>query len=201
MKKKKDIYVTFDFETLGNTTQAPPVQIAAVAWLAKKEFQIVDDFTLNINVKDLQRYDFKPTYSTILWWLSKECAQEARDDAFNQKNSKNLADVITEFELWLTELRKDYKIRAIWQHGSFDDPILRNITHQLGYKMPYHYRLASDIRTLKQLKGEPTVEFKGTKHIAIDDCRYQAEYLNELLFRSAAEVKRLKKLKDAKIDK
>jgi len=191
--KKPKIHITFDFETLGNTSQAPPVQIAAVAWADKKKFSLVDNFQRNITFESLAKYPFVLTYSTISWWLSSKCDQEARDRAFDQTNAIAIEDVIQEFGDWIAVLEEDYTIETIWQHSSFDDPILRNVSLLTGIEMPYKYWKASDIRTLKVTKGNPTVKFKGTKHVALDDCEYQAEFINELLHRSNKEVKKIKR--------
>lgn len=184
---KRKIHITFDFETLGVSTNAPPIQLAAAAFELNSNdiwFPYISAFNEHITFKSLQEYSYTPEYSTVQWWCSSDSiSNDARRKVFKDRNNaKDLNTVIGNFTQWFYTLEQEYEIVGIWCHASFDDPILRNIVHRLNVNMPYKYSLVRDLRTLIALKGKSTIDkSKYIAHDALEDCKYQAETIKELL--------------------
>ena len=163
--------ITFDLETLGTTYNAPIVQIAAIKF--EDDGTIIDEFIESINLESLNDYNFEPTYSTISWWLNQDTS--AIYNVFSEDNErKPIKDVLGNFIKWLGE---DSKVATFWSHCTFDPPILDNAFKQVDFKNPIPYKNHSDLRTLKSLGGEIDIPKTGTHHYALDDCKYQVNYV------------------------
>ena len=59
--------ITFDLETLGNSSNAPIVQLAAVKF--NDQGKITDSLLQYIDLASLQQYDFDIDYETLDWWF------------------------------------------------------------------------------------------------------------------------------------
>ena len=164
--------ISFDLETLGNTSEAPIVQIAAVKF--ETNGNIIDTFSRSINIQDLDNYDLKPDYSTILWWLNRDKA--AINQVFGNHIVKtDLKTSLINFSNWICD-NEDYNF---WSHATFDPPILKYNFNAVGIEMPIHYRSFKDLRTLLEIAGNPKVERKGTHHVALDDAIYQSRVISK----------------------
>ena len=124
----KQKHVTFDLETLGNTHDAPIVQIAAVEFNLQGE--ILKTFSKNIELnRELQ--NFTPTYETIKWWFEQDV--KAINSVFNSPLSVDLRTVLIDFMEWCTELSGQ---RKFWSHATFDPVILKNAFDKFNFVQP-----------------------------------------------------------------
>ena len=164
--------ITFDLETLGNTSNAPIVQIGAVKFT--DDGVITDRFYRNIDLNSLQQYDFKMDYNTISWWFNQ--SNEAIKSVFGESLERvSLSKALYDFIEWIGK-PSEYNY---WSHATFDPPILNNNLLMTGRKNPIPFRLHRDIRTITHFTGKIPVERKGIAHNALDDCIFQAEYISK----------------------
>ena len=164
--------ISFDLETLGNTSKAPIVQIAAVKF--ENNGKLIDTFSRTIIVEDLDNYDLEPDYSTILWWLKQD--KEAINQVFGEYSIKTpLKPALVDFCNWLGT-KEDYNF---WSHATFDPPVLKANFKAVGVELPIHYRSFKDLRTLKELAKNPVIKREGTHHVALDDALYQMDLIVE----------------------
>lgn len=166
-------HITFDLETLGNTANAPIVQIGAVKFT--EDGKIVDEFLRTVDITKLIKYpELKMDYSTIGWWLTQ--SSDAIHSVFNTESKVNLSKALHDFQKWIGK-PWDY---VYWSHATFDPPILANNFKVCRKANPIPYTLHRDIRTLTHLGGTVKVERVGIHHNALDDCIYQAKYISAL---------------------
>lgn len=169
----KQKHVTFDLETLGNTHDAPIVQIAAVEF--NHQGEILNSFSRNVTLSH-ELDQFTVSYSTIKFWM--EQSKEAQDAVFNLKNTHPLVYALTDFQEWCDDLEGK---RKFWSHATFDPVILKNAYGKCNLACPIHFRDFVDIRTLNLLAGDVEVEENKLKHDALSDCIHQAEYISAML--------------------
>lgn len=166
--------VTFDLETLGNTSQAPIVQIAAV--LFDNQGKILESVNLKANLKTIPQ-GFVVDFATLKWWF------EQSDQAIKSVMTEGTLthkDMCKEFLKWVQDIRQEYGADIyFWSHATFDPPILANNFKVAKMYNPIPFRMHRDIRTLTHFAGRIDIERKGVAHDAIDDCIYQAEYITK----------------------
>ncbi|WZE63636.1 exonuclease [Maribacter phage Panino] len=166
--------ITFDLETLGNTSQAPIVQIAAV--LFDKQGTILEQVNLKADLKTIPQ-GFVVDYGTLKWWF--EQSDQAIKSVMTQGTLSH-KDMCKEFMKWVTGIKEKYgKDISYWSHATFDPPILDNNFKVVGVYNPIPFRAHRDIRTLTHFAGFIDVKRSGVAHDAIDDCYYQAKYITE----------------------
>lgn len=168
------INITFDLETLGNTSEAPIVQIGAVKF--NNDGVILDKFLRTITSNSLENYNFKINYETLYWWFQQK--DEAIKSVFGESIKKTpLKQALYEFMQWLEKPSK----YIYWSHATFDPPILNNNFIKVGIKNPIPFRLHRDIRTLNHFTNIDKIERNGIHHNALDDCIFQAEYIYKMI--------------------
>lgn len=164
--------ITFDLEALGNSMDAPIVQIGAVKF--DDDGKILDKFLRTINIEKLKDYNFKVDYPTLNWWLNQD--DKAIKSVFGDDLEKvNLSLALHDFTLWLGKPGQ----HTYWSHATFDPPILNNNYKMVGRTCPIPFRLHRDIRTITHFTGKIPVERVGIAHNALDDCIFQAEYISK----------------------
>jgi DNA polymerase III epsilon subunit-like protein len=163
--------ITFDLETLGNTKDAPIVQIGAVKFT--DEGEVTDKFVRRIKASSLEQYDFHIDYSTVFWWLNQ--SKEAQESVFEKEPRMGLRQALYEFTKWIGKASK----YVYWSHATFDPPILNNNIAKVGIDNPIPFRNHRDIRTLTHFTGKIETERVGTHHDALDDCIFQAKYISK----------------------
>lgn len=166
--------VTFDLETLGNTSQAPIVQIGAV--LFDNRGTILESVNLKADLKTIPE-GFVVDFATLKWWF------EQNDQAIKSvmtQGSLTHKDMLKEFMKWVQEIKEKYgRDISYWSHATFDPPILANNFKVAGVYNPIPFRAHRDIRTLTHFAGFIDVKRSGIHHDAIDDCIYQAKYITK----------------------
>lgn len=169
-------HITFDLETLGNTTTAPIIQIGAVAFSEDVDI-ILHKFYANIKWESLEKYGFNVDYSNIKWWMQQ--SEDARNSIV-QDQTHSIDKALNEFTQWLEEIGGANNF-YYWTHATFDPPILVNAYRQCKKTCTIPFRLHRDIRTLNWIVGDVEVENKGISHNALDDAIYQSRYIKEML--------------------
>lgn len=176
MENLCDMYITFDLETLGNTSNAPIVQIGAVVF--DIDGNIVNEISLKCDVETIPPNRFNTDYSTIKWWLQQMVNNKNLIEVF--KGELDFYDMISQFSDWVKTMMKIHKDLTFWSHATFDPPILNNNFKNMGIKNPIPFRSQRDIRTLTHIAGHIDVKgVRGDAHNALDDAIFQAKYISK----------------------
>lgn len=170
---KEELYITYDFECLGNSFNAPIIQIGAVKFNINGE--ILDEFQQNIKWESLQKLPFTMDYSTVKWWMQQ--TKDARDSILDQNGAVNLKKAFSDFRKWIDE-PKDYKY---FTHATYDAVIFSNTCKVLGIDVFIPFRLQLDIRTLHFIAGDVYAVREGIHHSALADAQHQANYISKML--------------------
>lgn len=163
--------IMFDLETLGNTSRAPIVQIGAAKFT--DEGEILSTYEGIVDLKSLEKYDFKIDFDTLAWWFSQEDA--AIKKVFCSGSTTSLRQVLYEFLNWIGS-HGDY---VYWSHATFDPPILVNNLKTVGLPVSIPFRAYRDIRTLVHFTGPISVEREGIEHDALSDVLHQVKYVTK----------------------
>jgi hypothetical protein len=168
------MYVTIDLETLGSHPNSVVNQIAAVAWNPDVG-KITAEFQLNVDIDDELRLGFKPTGSTVCWWLNQ--SEEARKSITNgQLKAKPTKEALQSLSLWFKQ--NNLQDALVWSNGpSFDSAILQTHYSRFGASVPWKFFFDRCFRTLMMLKefNPKKVPREGVHHNALDDCLHQAK--------------------------
>jgi exodeoxyribonuclease VIII len=180
-------HISFDLETLGNTPNAPIVQIGAC------KFDVIDGpnggtiaainveetFLRTVKLSSLDKFDFSVDYETVGWWMMQ--SENSRNSVFNAPETVDIRQAIREFYEWIGQSSK----YVYWSHATFDPPILANNSIKVGLGRPIPFRLFRDIRTLVHFAGKVDGHERDglVHHNAKDDAIFQAGYIAELIGR------------------
>lgn len=109
---------------------------------------------------------------TVSWWMEQDKA--AQDSLL--RGRLPLGRTLEEFAAWFA---RPPVPKLVWANSpSFDLVILRNAYRAVGLRCPWHYRQERDFRTFCWLAGGlvtvPEVPAPTTRHVAVEDARYQA---------------------------
>lgn len=179
---KKYGNVMIDLETLGLSTNAAIVEIAAVEFNPYTG-EIGEVFDRTINPDDWNGYGRRVfDGKTLSWWFSQ--GKETIEASFmNQdKVCMGLHGAIEHLSIFLLECGASIDDwPAIWCNGlSFDIPKLEEEYRNCGRRgIPWSYRQLNDVRTITNLRPEikESIEFEGVKHNPVDDCLHQIKVL------------------------
>jgi hypothetical protein len=169
--------ICIDIETLDNTATSTIISIAAVAF----DKEITDEFYVTLDIEEQLKLNRTISLSTVQWWFSKTdlLVETLKNRIPNKKGA-------TEFVLFCR--RHINNDTTIWVKGvGFDLPILDGWLQDFGYKVPWKYYQALDIRTLQKISSWSidTSKYKdkfGTDlHNALTDAKVQAYSVIELL--------------------
>lgn len=177
-----------DIETMGANPNAPILSIGVVACNLDTGAQD-KGLVLNIDFRSAF-YNRTPDPDTIEWWLgqSKE-AQEAlikRETVTIVEALKQVAAYIDEhLPGKTTSPNGAFKDRVIWANDpDFDLTILSTAMKQFHIQVPWPFWAGRSCRTLcavvDGVMRRSNFPREGTHHSALDDCRYQIEYISEM---------------------
>jgi len=165
--------VTFDLETLGNTSNAPIVQIAAVIF--NERGAPIDSIDLKCDLATIPENEFHVDYDTLRWWMN----QIAKNPSLIEVMNETLGThhwMILSFFAWVKDMKIKHGQLFFWSHATFDPPILDR--HAKVYKTDrLPFRNQRDIRTLTHIVGRIEVAKNKNAHDAMADCEYQARYI------------------------
>lgn len=182
---KKIIDIMTDLETLDNNKNPVITQISAVS------FDIVSgerftEFNKLVNPKSGIDAGLTINGGTVSWWLSQD--KDVIKNVFIKsiEDGLDLKEVLLSFSEYIKKVREFHKADEIrlWGNGCLSDNVwLESAYDAVGLPYPWSYNEHTDVRTLVDLgrrkfgiDPKETIEFKGDKHNAIDDCHYQIDY-------------------------
>ncbi len=138
----KHLDITIDFETVGLTANAAPMQVAMVPWLrdadvdpfCNEQEKDAEPLVMYVDLRScvVEGYDFDPT--TVQWWTKQSlCAKRAVCEGLAQPVDEVTVDIVG----YLRRLRERYQLDSIclWSQGDTDMGVLRNILSRYGYDM------------------------------------------------------------------
>lgn len=164
-----------DIETFGLGGDAAIASIGMCSFYVQKEFEIVDEYYVNVNQKSNKEINRIYTKSTLDWWKEQdpEVAKALMVDP------KPIGEAISGlYQLVSTK-------NIIWAHGiSFDIPIIESSARAVGREfMPWNYRNLRCSRTLTEsLKISAMIGRGKGRHNSLQDAIDQAKMVNEILF-------------------
>lgn len=194
--------VMIDLETLGNTHDAPVIQIGAV-WFSRDgrlgpELKMTIDFD---SACTKRRVDG----GTVAWWMRQD--EEARKSVLGGKmRTKDALDLLAFFLSGRNDLSANLeknRIRAglgdsttryeppsrdpkIWSVGFNDAGQLESLYRLYRITCPFKFYLTRDCRTIEEVSPISRLEAAdgyndGTHHDALSDARYQVKWLTAML--------------------
>lgn len=163
--------IMVDLETLSTSPNAAIVSIGAVEF--DEALGITNTFYTNIDIQSCLNKGLEVSGSTLKWWIKQDA--KASHDLFT--DTKSLKEALIEFKAWLGSGNKQ-----IWGNGAaFDNVVLENAYAAFNSKAPWEYHEDRCYKTMRSSFPKIEMDFKGTAHNALDDARYQAEYLIKLV--------------------
>lgn len=156
-----------DLETLGNSANAPIIQIGAV-------MSTGEEFKETISFSDALKYG-KPDGDTIDWWMSQ--SDGARGSV--TCGAKILSEVLVAFKEFVRQAQPD----SFWAHATFDFPVLDSAYRALEIDNPIKFWKTRDLRTIQHFYGDDIAweAREGNHHDALDDAKYQMVHLQKML--------------------
>lgn len=159
-----------DLETMSTASNAAIVSIGAVHF---DDTGIFDEFYVNIDLESCMKKGMKVDGSTVMWWLKQS------DDARKALRGDNvpIIDALRSFRDWLPKGNLQ-----VWGNGaSFDNVILGNAYKAHNGTVPWPYYGDRCFRTFKCSFKGIEVPNVGEHHNALDDAKWQANYLIALV--------------------
>lgn len=173
------MHVMLDLETFGNGPDAAIIALGAVQF-DPACLTLGDTFYRCVDLETSVRGGGEIDPGTVLWWLKQ--SDEARR-AITDRAAHPLKRVLTEFAVWIRRDDGGEKTK-VWGNGAaFDNVVLAQAYRRAHRPVPWPYWNDRCYRTLKNLLPEVQMERAGTHHNALDDARYQARHLMEILHR------------------
>lgn len=179
--------VMTDLETAGNGPRSAILSIGAVAFniMGQEPVEALPSFYRNVDLQSCLDFGLVTDGSTVMWWLGQ--SEEARK-ALTDPKPVSLPVALTDLRNWILDLTSPDG--ELWAHATFDPVILRSAydATKLG-ALPWKYRNTRDIRTLTGLAKQLGYEIpksggdnsnKSVNHQAVDDCRYQVDYVRTM---------------------
>lgn len=171
--------ICIDIETLSTKKNAHILSIGAVAFDADTDLNChpagkVSAYIFDIPVTSEDQVGRDVDVATVRWWLQQSVS--AQENLFVGEKIYPLHYVLQELQRFIQRFDKP----SIWANSpSFDCDILSDAYEQLGLTRPWKYYQERDVRTAKQLVGEPG--FIGVKHCALDDAVHEARIVQRYL--------------------
>lgn len=170
--------VMIDLETLAISKDAAIMSIGAAVFDLHAE-TVLDEWVQNVDVMSCAEYGLVTDSSTMEFWRRPENAE-----AFGEmgKDAVHLRDALEMLRAWLLR-NVDKEDVEPWANGtSFDLAILEVAFNRVRLPLPWKFYNERDYRTMKCMyRDVAKPEFKGTKHNALDDARFQAEHLLRII--------------------
>lgn len=164
-----------DLETLGTSPDSVIVEIGAVFFDRKTGF-LRKHYNVLVNAKDCEDWGLVTNEATIEWWQNKGV------DTINFYNESRASLVTAIMGLWSFYKNNATPKTLVWVNGmDFDLAILRTAFNNLGMFLPWEYSAGRDVRTITKLRPDLKPEQTAPKHVALNDCYYQIEYLTAVL--------------------
>lgn len=162
-----------DLETLSTRPEATILTFGAVKFDPYTDQIHEQGLYLRVDVDEQIVLGRHVDDSTVEWWGKQ--ADDVREEALGDDNRVSLEQFTTELNRFLVGAGN------IWAQGPvFDIVILENLYRQLNKPAPWYYWQIRDSRTLFGVHGDPRVKGRVGHHNALDDCKYQAQGVQEI---------------------
>lgn len=166
--------VMIDIETMGLTPGNCIVSIGAVIFDPRYNIVTKETFYTELDWMEQTEYGFIADESTMAWW--DEQGEKAKEALCG------LDDLETELKRLTKWLPQDCKV---WGNGpGFDMVMLEHCYRHFKMKVPWKFWNVYDCRTVKFMyesaRGGWDKKMGGTKHNALDDAIFQAQYINKM---------------------
>lgn len=180
-QSKQPIEIVLDLETLSTAPDAVISQIAMIAFDGITGEQLG---TLNCfpQLEEQIQAGRSISEDTLLFWFSQD--KSVIDSVYGEAvvYRSTLAEVSKMIQDFFAFFKDP---RAIWQHSTFDIPILGSYIQSNSTQMPWHYHVPKDIQTLEYLyemqKGKRAPKpINEQAHNAMADCRAELEFIQTL---------------------
>jgi len=162
--------IMLDIETLGTRPGSVITSIGAVKFGGG---EITSDFYIRIDMQSSVDAGLVIDPPTLLWWLQR--SEKARSELLAP--SVPLRQALEAFSAWVADPEAE-----VWGCGvGFDNVLLDTAYAYLQVRPPWKHWNDRCYRTLKKLHPTITLKRTGTHHHALDDARYQALHLMQIL--------------------
>lgn len=168
-------YLAFDLETLSLRENAHILSIGAVLF-DPTTMTFGDEYYVEID-PSLEQPNAHISPSTVTWWLTQPSG------VFPNGDKTSIRDAIIQFDAFIRENLSSGERVAIYQQGSKDATWLENAYSGIDMKVPWNYRDVFCARTLWAHVEVPEdfVEYVGTAHNALDDAKFVAHRMMNIL--------------------
>ena len=169
-----------DLETMGTGPTAAIVSIGCVPFDRESLTVSQDEFYTVVDLESSLKAGLTAESSTILWWMMQ--SEEARTELFSRRRAQ-LYEALSALRYWMAGLVPAKNDRKVWGNGAaFDNVILSSAYKAVGLETPWNFWNDRCFRTMKnEFADVPLPDRSGLHHKAVDDARYQAECLVEIL--------------------
>ena len=169
-----------DLETMGSGPTAAIVSIGCVPFDRESLIVLQDEFYTVVDLESSLKAGLTAESSTILWWMTQ--SEEARTELFSRRRAQ-LYEALSALRYWMAGLVPAKNDRKVWGNGAaFDNVILSSAYKAAGLETPWNFWNDRCFRTMKnEFADVPLPDRAGLHHKAVDDARYQAECLVEIL--------------------
>lgn len=178
--------VMIDIETLSTHKDAAIIEIGAVEF-NKFTGEIGGTFNFIIDSSDWCKNDRHIDGETIQWWFKQSNAVRKRfsvkQEGVEYGNLHRALIDLTYFIMDCDSIDEDKNV-VVWGNGSsFDIAILESAYNHFDMNLPWKFWSVNDVRTIVALNPSVKGNCKcnGTKHSAVDDCKYQIKYLTRTI--------------------
>lgn len=174
-------HVMIDLETMGLRPNAAIVAIGAVHFDRER---LLDEFYVAVDLKSCTDLGLVTDASTVAWWETQPVEIRA---AWDNDGAKPLNVALSEFNRFVRNLGGSL---APWSNGAdFDLVLLRSAHEALHADAPWKYYNQRCFRTLRAM-APPVVEVeRAGAHHALEDAKYQARVLQEILGSHGLELR------------
>jgi len=171
-----------DLETLGRQAGCVVLSVGAVAFDPSPTGGIRHEFYKELQLQTQMRRGFTVEAATLRWW----CGQENLDVLDGEdSDATDPEEVYLGLAAFVSRHGDDDS--RLWSVGTdFDVAMLRWMFDNYGIKWPFHYAASRDVRTLCDVMGfdRGGFELEGRLHHALDDAKYAAALVREVLRRN-----------------
>lgn len=165
-----------DIETMGITPGAAILSIGAVFI---KDGKLGHGFYQPVDLQSCLENGLKMDAGTVQWWMKQ--SDEARE-SITRETGDNIIAVLANFYGWVTQNAQGAEVQVWGNAATFDVVLMEEAFRRVGYDIPWKFWGHRCYRTLKNLfPGVPKPEFTGIKHHALDDAKFQALHLINIL--------------------
>lgn len=184
-------FVMVDLETLGTVPGCSILSIGAVE-VDLQRLCLGKEFYVVVGRQSCVQAFLKEEPGTVKWWESK--SPEAREVLFHADDpalSKPLPEALHAFNDYLLEVAPHRDMRLLGNGADFDNPILRVAYDAAGVPFMgqdrsfFGGRCYRTLKSLDEIFGPAFAARKlareGTYHHALDDAKYQANHLIQIV--------------------